>query len=64
MPPVSRFGGGGNSRAIKKQTVIDKLKEFFERYFGVGTSFKADDNVTYAFDMPDKLKVAEAENIK
>ena len=34
MPPVSRFGGG--NRAKKKQTVIDKLKTFFEKYFGVG----------------------------
>ena len=34
MPPVSRFGGG--ARAKKKQTVIDKLKGFFERFFGIG----------------------------
>jgi len=40
MPPVSRFGGGG--RAKKKQTVIDKLKGFFEKYFGIGSdSFTA-----------------------
>lgn len=36
MPPVSRFGGGG--RAKKKQGVIDKLKTFFEKYFGIGGS--------------------------
>ena len=35
MPPVSRFGGG---RASKKQGVIDKLKAFFERFFGLGNS--------------------------
>ncbi len=34
LPPVSRFGGG--NRAAKKQTVIEKLKVFFERFFGVG----------------------------
>ena len=34
MPPVSRFGGG--NRALKKQTIIDKLKIFFEKYFGIG----------------------------
>ena len=33
MPPVSRFGGG--NRAAKKQGVIDKLKGFFEKYFGI-----------------------------
>jgi type I site-specific deoxyribonuclease, hsdR family len=37
MPAVSRFGGG--SRAAKKQTVIDKLKSFFEKYYGIGVSF-------------------------
>ena len=40
MPPVSRFGGG--NRATKKQGVIDKLKSFFEKFFGVGGSFSAD----------------------
>ena len=39
MPPVSRFGGG--NRAQKKQTIIDKLKAFFEKYFGIGRSFKS-----------------------
>ena len=33
MPPVSRFGGG--LRNQKKQTVIEKLKAFFEKYFGL-----------------------------
>ena len=33
MPTVSRFGGG--NREAKKQTVIDKLKAFFERFFGI-----------------------------
>ena len=35
MPPVSRFGGG---RTEKKQKVIEKLKTFFEKYFGIGGS--------------------------
>ena len=34
MPPISRFGGG--NRAEKKQTIIDKLQAFFERFFGIG----------------------------
>lgn len=33
MPPVSRFGGG--NRAAKKQGIIDKIKDFFEKYFGI-----------------------------
>ncbi len=35
MPPVSRFGAG--NRIVKKQNVIDKLKNFFDKYFGMGT---------------------------
>jgi len=34
MPPVSRFGGG--NRAQKKQNIIDRLKTFFEKFFGIG----------------------------
>lgn len=52
LPPVSRFGGGG--RAQKKQTVIDKLKSFFEKYFGLGINLfdKAEvvNNDTESFD--------------
>jgi Type I site-specific restriction-modification system, R (restriction) subunit and related helicases len=33
LPPVSRFGGG--NRAEKKQSIIDKLMGFFEKYFGL-----------------------------
>ncbi len=33
LPPTSRFGGG--NRAAKKQGVIDRLKAFFEKYFGL-----------------------------
>ena len=36
MPPVSRFGGG--NRAAKKQTIIEKLQAFFERFFGLGNN--------------------------
>ena len=42
MPPVSRFGGGG--RAQKKQGVIDKLKSFFDKFFGIGGSSMAGDD--------------------
>ena len=33
LPAMSRFGGG--NRQEKKNNVIEKLKEFFEKYFGV-----------------------------
>ena len=34
MPPVPLFGGGGN-RAEKKKGILEKLKGFFERFFGL-----------------------------
>lgn len=33
MPPASRFGGG--NRAEKKQSIIEKLMKFFEKYLGL-----------------------------
>ena len=35
LPPVSRFARD-NGHAVKKQTVLEKLAAFFERYFGLG----------------------------
>lgn len=37
MPPVSRFGGG--NRAAKK-IVIDRLKAYFDKFYGVGGAAK------------------------
>ena len=60
MPPVSRFGGGG--RAKKKQGVIEKIKAFFEKYFGLGiTQFAAEEqeqSVAYEIE-PTYQEVAE-----
>lgn len=36
LPAVSRFGSGGSERRAKKETVIDKLKAFFERFWNIG----------------------------
>ena len=59
MPPISRFGGGG--RAKKKQGVIDKLKTFFEKYFGIGGSstFTEPEHkmVTYDLDSQETLSM-------
>ena len=51
MPPISRFGGGG--RAKKKQGVVDKLKTFFEKYFGIGGSstFIESEQKTVTYDL-------------
>ena len=34
LPPMRRFGGG--NRTERKQTRIDKILKFFEKYFGIG----------------------------
>lgn len=62
MPPVSRFGGG--NRAAKKQGVIEKFKSFFEKFFGVGGSFTANEpnNVNYADVVSNKSLQMVAEN--
>lgn len=41
MPPVSRFGGG--NRNAKKKTVIDRLKAYFEKFYGIGGPAKFKD---------------------
>ncbi len=53
MPPVSRFGSGAN-RNKKKQIVIEKLKAFFEKYFGlVSAEFEKDlEKATRLYDEP------------
>lgn len=37
MPPVSRFGGG--DRAAKKRRIIERLKVFFNRFYGIGGAY-------------------------
>lgn len=61
MPPVSRFGG--SDRAKKKQGVIEKFKNFFEKYFGLGIAEMAakeqEQTVLYNFT-PTYQMVAES----
>lgn len=35
LPPMGLFGNAGAKRAEKKQNVIRKFKEFFERFFDI-----------------------------
>lgn len=59
LPPVSRFGGG---RAKKKQTVLEKLKAFFEKYFGLGIHDSAEeDDISYNNVAEPKLGLAAEE---
>ncbi len=36
LPPMRRFGGG--NRAERKESIIEKIKKFFEKYFGIWNS--------------------------
>ena len=59
LPPVSRFGGG---RAKKKQTVLEKLKAFFEKYFGLGIhGSDEEDDISYNNVAEPKLGLAAEE---
>lgn len=63
LPPVSRFGGG---RDQKKQGVVEKLKVFFEKYFGVGGSANfVEEHKSVVYEMPENsnlMMVAEPES--
>ena len=51
LPPIRRFGGG--NRAEKKQTIIDKIKKFFEKYFGINSS-NDEENNEIRYDVTDE----------
>ena len=51
LPPMRRFGGG--NRAERKQTIIDKVLKFFEKYFGIGIFGNSDSNMTYSTEEND-----------
>ena len=65
MPPVSRFGSSGRDK--KKQGVIEKLKAFFERYYGIGGygNFAEEEHksVVYDFDGGGDVKMV-AEDVR
>ena len=35
LPPVPLFGAGANNRQTKQQTIVEKLRKFFEKYLGL-----------------------------
>ena len=56
LPPMRRFGEG--NRTEKKETIIGKLKKFFEKYFGLGNNTDEEDILEYEFtndDVQDNL---------
>lgn len=59
LPPMRRFGGG--NRTERKQTIIEKVVKFFEKYFGLFGSKEDDDEITYVANeyKEDPLMAAE-----
>ena len=64
LPPMRRFGG--SNRAEKKLTIINKIKKFFEKYFGLNCSNEdVNNNVQYNTPVEENSNlamVAEQEN--
>lgn len=60
LPPMRRFGGGNKTE--RKQTVISKIKKFFEKYFGLFASKEDENEIVYSVNedkVEDYLMVAE-----
>lgn len=62
LPAVSRFGGGGNRIKIKAEVIL-KLKEYFDKYFGLITDDMTYD-VTYENNAEDMGLMMVAEDNK
>ena len=45
LPPMRRFGGG--NRVERKESIIEKIKKFFEKYFGIWNSDNNEDAIIY-----------------
>jgi len=49
LPPMRRFDGG--NRTERKQSIIEKISKFFEKYFGIGNNSDNEENdVQYNID--------------
>ena len=63
LPPMRRFGGDNKTK--RKQTIIEKISKFFEKYFGISSSENESENYKYKSDMESEeyYKVAEDNEI-
>ena len=59
MPPVSRFGS--SDRSVKKQGIIQKLKTFFEKYFGIGVAYSSNEFEDYNLSSNSEFAIADNE---
>lgn len=56
LPPMRRFGGG--NRAERKESIIEKIKKFFEKYFGIWNSNNNEDAIVYDITEDDTESLA------
>lgn len=63
LPPMRRFGG--DNKAERKQTIIEKISKFFEKYFGISNSENESNSSIYTnIDKPENYSmVAEDEEM-
>ena len=63
LPPMRRFGE--DNKTERKQTIIEKISKFFEKYFGISNSENESEDYKYKSDMESKeyYKVAEDNEI-
>ena len=63
LPPMRRFGG--DNKTERKQTIIEKISKFFEKYFGISNSENESKDYKYKSDMESNeyYKVAEDNEI-
>ena len=63
LPPMRRFGGDNKTK--RKQTIIEKISKFFEKYFGISNSENESEDYKYKSDMEstEYYKVAEDNEI-
>ena len=63
LPPMRRFGGDNKTK--RKQTIIEKISKFFEKYFGISNSENESENYKYKSDMESEeyYKIAEDNKI-
>ena len=56
LPPMRRFGGDNKTK--RKQTIIEKISKFFEKYFGISNSENESNSSIYTnIDKPENYSM-------
>ena len=56
LPPMSRFGG--DNKTERKETIIEKISKFFEKYFGISNSENESNSSIYTnIDKPENYSM-------